>query len=335
LRIFKDFKRQMKLCTPSLGASVKREKRFLTTGEIARYCTVSHLTVTNWIRAGKLLASRTPGGHNRIRRENLLRFLIEYNFPVPQELVRAGKQILIVDDEPALVEIMAQALQEAGYQVSIAFDGYEAGLKMGTLQPDLLILDLIMPGLDGFSICQRVKANPEGKPTKIIAMTESVQESNLAKALECGADLCLAKPFALQTLKEMVARLLGESRSLPITALGLERRRSLRVQAEFPVICTLITGASSPANCRWQGKTLNVSREGLLLAMDAHVAPYTLLTMQILPKDGEPPITVMGESRWVQEDQAEETHRIGLAFVAIPPQVGQRWVEAIYTASPS
>jgi two-component system, OmpR family, response regulator VicR len=312
---------------------VKREKRFLTTGEIARYCAVSHLTVTNWIRAGKLFASRTPGGHNRIRREDLLRFLIEHDFPVPRELAKEGKQILVVDDERALVEIMAQTLGEDGYQVSIAFDGYEAGLKMATLRPDLLLLDLIMPGLDGFSICQRVKANPEGKPTKIIAMTGFVQEGNLAKALECGADLCLAKPFQLQTLKEMVAKLLGEPRGLPSAALGLERRRSLRVQAEFPVTCIPVKGGSSNASAPWQGKTLNVSREGLLLAMPAPIEPYTLLSVQIRLKGSELPIAIVGESRWLREDQNGQNYRIGLAFVPMQTQVGKRWVQAIYTSS--
>jgi two-component system, OmpR family, response regulator VicR len=312
---------------------VKREKRFLTTGEIAKYCAVSHLTVTNWIRAGKLFASRTPGGHNRIRREDLLRFLIEHNFPVPPELGKEGKQILVVDDERALVEIMAETLREDGYQVSVAFDGYEAGLKMATLRPDLLLLDLIMPGLDGFSICQRVKASPEGKPTKIIAMTGFVQEGNLAKAIECGADLCLAKPFQIQTLKEMVVKLLGEPRSLPSSVLGLERRRSRRVQAEFPVICAPVKGASSVDSVPWHGKTLNVSREGLLLAMDAPIEPYTLLTMQIRFKDGALPLTVVGESRWLREAQSEQHYRIGLALVPMQTQVGKRWVQAIYTSS--
>jgi excisionase family DNA binding protein len=312
---------------------VKREKRFLTTGEIAKYCAVSHLTVTNWIRAGKLFASRTPGGHNRIRREDLLRFLIEHDFPVPQELAKEGKQILVVDDERALVEIMAQTLREDGYQVSIAFDGYEAGLKMATLRPDLLLLDLIMPGLDGFSICQRVKANPDSKPTKIIAMTGFVQEGNLAKALECGADLCLAKPFQLQTLKEMVAKLLGDPRGLPSAALGLERRRSLRVQAELPVMCIPVKGASSGVSAPWQGKTLNVSREGLLLAMAVPIDPYTLLSIQIRLKDSELPIAIVGESRWLREDQHGQNYRIGLAFVPMQTQVGKRWVQAIYTSS--
>ena len=288
--------------------------------------------MTNWIRAGKLAASRTPRGHNRIRRETLLQFLMEHNFPVPQELVKQGKRILLVDDERALAEIMAQALREAGYQVCVAFDGYEAGLKMATLQPDLLVLDLIMPGLDGFSICRRVKANPAGRHTKIIAMTGFVQEGNLTKALECGADLCLAKPFPLQTLKEMAGRLLGESHNPATTDLGLERRRSLRVPAEFPVICTPVTGASSPASTPRQGKTLNVSREGLLIAMDAPVEPFALLTMRILVRDDEAPVAAVGESRWMRGDANAQSRRIGLTFIAIQPEVGRRWVETIYTS---
>jgi excisionase family DNA binding protein len=312
---------------------VKREKRFLTTGEIAAYCTVSHLTVTNWIRAGKLSASRTPGGHNRIRREDLLRFLIEHNFPVPEELVKEGKQILVVDDERPLAEIMAYALQEDGYQVSLAFDGYEAGVKMATLQPDLLVLDLIMPGLDGFSICQRVKAHPGGKRTKIIAMTGFVQEGNLAKALECGADLCLGKPFQLKALQEMVAKLLGEARHQPNLALGFERRRSLRVQAEFSVMCTPLSNATGPAmEPRW-GKTLNVSREGLLIALDAPIEPFTLLALEILLKNGHLPIHVVGESRWLREDPSSRSHRVGLSLVAVPTRVGERWAGEIYSAS--
>jgi excisionase family DNA binding protein len=193
------------------GVKVQREKRFLTTGAIANYCAVSHLTVTNWIRAGKLVASRTPGGHSRVRREDLLVFLQRYHFPIPAELLRQGKQILVVDDEVALVEVMAYALREDGYHVSVAYDGYEAGLQMATLRPDLLVLDLIMPGVDGFAICQRVKADPEARSTKILAMTGYVQESNLAKAIECGADLCLRKPFQLGVLRKMVARLLSET----------------------------------------------------------------------------------------------------------------------------
>jgi len=78
---------------------MKGDKSLLTTGEIARYCRVIHLTVANWIRAGKLSTSRTPGGHRRVPREDFLRFLRAYNFPIPPELMQEGRRILVVDDD--------------------------------------------------------------------------------------------------------------------------------------------------------------------------------------------------------------------------------------------
>jgi excisionase family DNA binding protein len=86
--------------TPREGV-VKRQKHFLSMGEIAQYCAVSQLIVTNWIRAGELFTSHTPGRDKRIRREDLLSFLIEHGFPVRQELAVECKQILaIADDGP-------------------------------------------------------------------------------------------------------------------------------------------------------------------------------------------------------------------------------------------
>jgi hypothetical protein len=204
---------------------------------------------------------------------------------------------------------------------------------MATVQPALLVLDPMMPGLDGFSICQGVKAYPGGKRTKIIAMTGFVQEGNLAKALECGTDQCLGKPFQLKILQEMVAKLLGETRNQSGLALGLERRRSLRVQAESSVMCTPLSSATSPAMEPKRGKTLNVSREGLLMALNAPIEPFILLALEILLKDGHLPIHVVGESRGLREESSNRSHRVGSSLVAIPTQVGERWAGEIYSAS--
>jgi excisionase family DNA binding protein len=307
----------------------------MTTGEVAKYCAVSHLTVVNWIRAGKLMASRTPGGHNRIRREDLLQFFVEHKFPVPPELAQDRKRILVVDDERPLAEVMAQTLQEDGYQVSVAFDGYEAGLKMATLKPDLLVLDLIMPGLDGFSICERVKANPDGHQTKILVMTGFVQEGNVAKAFECGADLCLEKPFQLKTLRDMVARLLGDTLSLTGAAVGTERRRSLRMGVEFPVQCTAISRMGPVSTMSSHGKTLNVSREGVLLALDAGPELSGLVALQIFVKHTAKPIHLVGEVRWTRESPEREGYFIGISFVAIPAQERERLAEEIYASWPT
>ena len=84
------------------------------------------------------------------------------NLPVSAAVIREGKQALAVDDEGPWAGVMARALREDGYQVSVVYDGYEDGLKMATLRPDVRVLDFIMPGLDGFSIGRRVLARSRG-----------------------------------------------------------------------------------------------------------------------------------------------------------------------------
>lgn len=307
---------------------MERERRFLTTGEIARHCQVSHLTVSNWIRAGKLAASRTPGGHYRVAREDFLQFLLMYKFPIPEQ--EEGKRVLVVDDDRPLAETIAQTLQEDGYQVSVAFDGYEAGVKMATLKPDLLILDLIMPGMDGFAVCQRVKADPEAKRTKILAMTGFVQEGNVAKAVECGADLCLEKPFRMQTLIAAAAKLLGWRRQEGGLRLGLERRRSQRVPTAFPVLWTALPASGQAGGTPQQGRSIDVSREGLRLAVGAPLTPFGLVSLQIFARAGQEPIQALGEGRWVRERPGSQKQEAGIALIAMQDRERSRFVEEIY-----
>ncbi|MFQ5520178.1 MAG: response regulator, partial [Candidatus Methylomirabilia bacterium] len=132
--------------------------RFLTTGEIAEACQVTIPTVKRWIRDRHLAAFRTAGGHYRITDDELKRFQAALRFPGVTE---GSPRILIVDDDPNSLAAMVEALSwEQGYKVESALDGYEGLIKVGTFQPHLLILDLRMPGLDGFQVCRRVKADP-------------------------------------------------------------------------------------------------------------------------------------------------------------------------------
>jgi len=312
---------------------VPREPSFLTTGEIAKYCQVSHLTVSNWIRAGKLTASRTAGGHARVQREDFLHFLVEHNFPIPRALGEEGKRILVVDDEQAVAEVMVRALQEEGYQVSVAFDGYTAGVKMATTRPDLLVLDLIMPGIDGFSVCKQVKADPEARRTKVIAITGFVREGNVEKALECGADLCLEKPFRMQTLKAAVARLLGQKKAAPGRALGMERRRSVRVPVELPVICSPLSAGGKAARLPQTGRTLNVSREGMCVMLDASLEPFSPVALDLFLPGSQEPIHALGEDRWGKGNQAGGGQDMGIEFIAMQAQEKKRWIKKIYASS--
>jgi excisionase family DNA binding protein len=187
--------------------------RLLTTSEVAQYCQVTNDGVVKWIKAKKLKAYSTPGGHYRIRKSDFKEFLGRYGMPVdPNFFAEEKKRILVVDDETAIVDVISQALSDQQtFQVSAAKDGYEAGLKIGTFRPDLIILDIMMPHMDGIEVCKRIKANPETEAIKVLAITGHPEQGNIDRAYRCGADLCLMKPLQIEHLRREVARLLEQA----------------------------------------------------------------------------------------------------------------------------
>jgi len=189
--------------------------RFLTTGEVAKYCQVSPVTVFRWIKEGKLHAYTTPGGHHRVKATDLLAFLAHYSMPVDTELRRTtpGKEwrILVVDDEQPILETVVRNLQRLGanFRFATASNGFEAGRELALFSPDLIVLDLMMPGMDGFAVCQQVKGDPKTQHIKILVVTGYASPDQLAKAREVGADDCLPKPFTGDELRRRVCALLG------------------------------------------------------------------------------------------------------------------------------
>ncbi len=180
---------------------------FLTTGEVAAAYSVSIPTVKRWIQEGQLKAFKTAGGHYRISRTEFQRFQMVHGVPAVRE---GPPRILIVDDDPRVLDLLVVALGlEQGYKVEAAQDGYDGLIKVGTFRPHLLILDLRMPGLDGFQVCRRVKANPATHSTKILAITAYAEGNARERILEVGADGFLQKPFQLAALQAEVARLVG------------------------------------------------------------------------------------------------------------------------------
>lgn len=185
---------------------MQRGLRYLTTGQVAEACEVSLVTVKKWITHGKIRAFQTPGGHFRVTAEEFERFGSHYGF-----LGEAGHppKILVVDDEPGIVALVSEGLRglRPEPKLEAAFDGYEGILKVGIFRPDLLILDLRMPGLDGLQVCRRVKSQPSTRRTKILAITAYPEEFVRERVLQAGADGFLAKPFTLKSLKAEVRRL--------------------------------------------------------------------------------------------------------------------------------
>lgn len=190
---------------------MRKNLRPLSTGEAAVFCHVSQVAIYKWIKEGKLKAYKTPGNHHRIQVVDFVKFLERYGMPVPEGLLtQSRKRILIVDDEPGVIGFITRILRsiDEDYEVSSAFDGYGAGEKVTSFHPDLIILDLRMPGMDGFEVCQRIKANPETKNIKILAITGYAEVENIRKIIESGAEHCLMKPILEEELKTWVAKLL-------------------------------------------------------------------------------------------------------------------------------
>jgi CheY-like chemotaxis protein len=163
--------------------------------------------VKKWIGQAKLRAIRTPGGHFRIPVEEFQRFRAAYGFPLEPQPAR---RILVVDDSPLVVDFIVDALRDLqpGSKLESASNGYEGLLKVGTFCPDLLVLDLRMPGLDGLEVCRRVKANPATRTTQILVITAFVDEGTAEEARRAGADGFLRKPLRLDDLNAEVERLI-------------------------------------------------------------------------------------------------------------------------------
>ncbi len=172
----------------------------LSTFSIARMLHVDPGSVANWIDQGLLKAHRTPGGHRRVSADGLLQFLREHHMPIPAEL--SPTRVLIVDDEPAITRLIARAIKSArpDCEVMEAHDGFKAGTILATHRPDVVILDLRMPGMDGFEVCKLIKSQETTRHAQVLAMTAYPSSENRERILACGARVCMPKPLDMEVL---------------------------------------------------------------------------------------------------------------------------------------
>jgi len=173
----------------------------LSTVTVAKLLGVAVASISKWIDAGQLKAGRTPGGHRRVAKEDLIAFLRRQELPIPPEL-QTTPRILIVDDEQSVTEWVAMEIKakHPEFEIHQANDGYAAGEIVSSSKPDVVILDLRMPGLDGFEVCQRIKTKEETKAIAIIAMTAHHSQKAENRILECGARAYFKKPLDITAL---------------------------------------------------------------------------------------------------------------------------------------
>jgi excisionase family DNA binding protein len=199
-----------------MGSESENGRRFFTTSEVARYCAVTNDGVLKWIKSGKLRAFSTPGGHYRVAMDDFRAFLQKFDIPIDEAFFKGAQKtrtVLVVDDEEDIREIVRRVLTdvEPGLRIEEAVDGYDAGIKIGTLRPDLIVMDVRMPRVDGLSLCRSIRQNPETKGIRILAITAFPEQDIIRRMYDAGADLCLIKPLQLEHFRLEVLRLLNES----------------------------------------------------------------------------------------------------------------------------
>lgn len=194
------------------GARTNGENELLTTGIVARYCEVSTNAVKKWIRQGDLPAFQTPGGHFRVTREEFRNFLVRHGMPVHQEFFPNRRpRVLIADDEPVVRDLVRElVLSATGGHVDVetAEDGYDALVKVGDFKPDLLIMDLKMPRMDGFEACRTIRSNSQLSHVRILAMSAYAGDGNRERILKAGALRCFDKPLPVDEFQDTVRQIL-------------------------------------------------------------------------------------------------------------------------------
>ena len=157
---------------------------------------VNPVTVRQWAARGLLRSLTTPGGHRRFLLSDVEEFARSRGAtPVARHSGRPDR-VLIVDDDPNVGRLIADVIQgrDDHVETEIAHDGFEAGVMVESFRPHALVLDLMMPGMDGFEVCRRLRARPTLNHIRIVAVTGFPSSENMDKILKAGANACLPKP---------------------------------------------------------------------------------------------------------------------------------------------
>lgn len=181
-------------------------KDYFTTHETARFLSVTPTTIIQWIKEKRINAVKTLGGHRRISKNEVDKVLKKYH-SLSNKITK--KRILIIDDEKSIREGLRTIFEKEEFLTDVANDGFEAGTIFLQNRPDMVILDLIMPGMDGFTTCKFIKNNNEFKKVKILVLTGYPSKENIKKALNAGADKVIAKPADNKMILKEVSNLLG------------------------------------------------------------------------------------------------------------------------------
>ena len=190
-------------------------KTVFTTGEAAKICKVSQQTIIRCFDNGSLKGFRVPGSRfRRIPREQLFAFMKENG--IPTDALESGDgKVLVVDDDVELVELLVDVFERDGrFEVKTANNGFDAGMLVREFRPDLVVLDVMLPDINGKEVCVRVRNDDTLEAVKIICISGMVEQDKISELTAAGADDFMHKPFTVDRLLDRACDLLEMERAL-------------------------------------------------------------------------------------------------------------------------
>lgn len=184
-------------------------KTVFTTGEAAKICKVSQQTIIRCFDSGQLKGFRVPGSRfRRIPRDQLYSFMRENG--IPTDALESGKRkALIVDDDVDLVELLVDAFERDGrFDLRTANNGFDAGMLVKEFHPDIVVLDIMLPDINGKEVCQRVRMDKTMEDVKILCISGMIEQDKVADLMACGANEFMQKPFSVEALVDKACHML-------------------------------------------------------------------------------------------------------------------------------
>lgn len=189
-------------------------KTVFTTGEAAKICKVSQQTIIRCFDNGTLKGFRVPGSRfRRIPREQLFAFMKDNG--IPTDALESGKRkVLIVDDDEELVELLRDVFERDGrFDIRTANNGFDAGMLVKEFRPDLVVLDVMLPDINGKEVCQRVRSDDTLEAVKIICISGMVEQDKIDELKKAGANDFMHKPFNVDRLLDRACDLMEIERA--------------------------------------------------------------------------------------------------------------------------
>lgn len=176
-------------------------KHYLNPREISKLLMVSVPTVRNWVLKGELRAIITPGGHRRFLKEDVKSFAMERGIDVSllgEQISSTPKlRVLVIDDDTSVTFFLSELLSDTNYNCAVKTvnNSFDAGMTVREFEPDVVLLDIRMPGLNGVEACKALMAMPVSKRPRIIGMSGYLDATSRKEMTDAGASTCIEKPL--------------------------------------------------------------------------------------------------------------------------------------------